>query len=467
MIKSQRVGWVLFLSAVCIRLVFHLYSGFITDDAFITFRYAENIANGIGFVFNPGERVLGTSTPLFTLLLSLCALLRVGLPLASVSVSLIAAGLTAILVYRLTIEYGLTRLAWLPPLIYILWPRSIAAETCGMETALFTLLVTGTFFLYRLKRYDFALILASLALLCRPEGAIVMAIITVAVIFRGGKAAIPKFILPLLLLASWSLFSLGYFGALVPNSIPAKLALYSETGSGSSLEHAAYLFALHSPFGWISTLLAMAGVILLAVRRRLPVPEILLVLIMLLFLTFSHTHLFFWYVVPIYPIYSILVAVPLLTFLDALPHFQRHKRLAALAVGIVIAIPLIAATVSTAESYRSEQDVLERVHKRIGLYLAENVKHGGLVAAEDIGYIGFYSGATILDRDGLVSPEAIPYNISGRYIQLIEDARPEWLVAAANSRLSGFLKDPWLIDNYQRVRRYSYSNVEYVIYQKL
>lgn len=34
----------------------------IIDDAFITFRSARNILAGNGFVYNPGEQVLGTTT---------------------------------------------------------------------------------------------------------------------------------------------------------------------------------------------------------------------------------------------------------------------------------------------------------------------------------------------------------------------------------------------------------------------
>src|SRR5258708_17172329 len=45
------------------------------DDAFITFRYARNLLSGNGFVFNPGQHVLGTTTPLYTLLLAVLAAL--------------------------------------------------------------------------------------------------------------------------------------------------------------------------------------------------------------------------------------------------------------------------------------------------------------------------------------------------------------------------------------------------------
>ncbi|HEV2472874.1 MAG TPA: hypothetical protein VGS41_09430, partial [Chthonomonadales bacterium] len=37
------------------------------EDFLISLRYAQNIAHGRGFVYNPGQRVLGTTTPLYTL----------------------------------------------------------------------------------------------------------------------------------------------------------------------------------------------------------------------------------------------------------------------------------------------------------------------------------------------------------------------------------------------------------------
>ena len=40
------------------------------DDAFITYRYADNLRAGKGLVFNPGERVEGTSSLLFTIMLA-------------------------------------------------------------------------------------------------------------------------------------------------------------------------------------------------------------------------------------------------------------------------------------------------------------------------------------------------------------------------------------------------------------
>src|SRR5262245_40878131 len=48
------------------------------EDAFITCRFAENVAAGKGFVFNDGERVEGFSNPSLVVLLAGAA--RLGLP---------------------------------------------------------------------------------------------------------------------------------------------------------------------------------------------------------------------------------------------------------------------------------------------------------------------------------------------------------------------------------------------------
>ena len=77
-----------------------LFGPAIVDDAYITFRYAENIAAGKGFVFNPQDGpVQGTSTPLFTLLLA--AGNRAGIPCAT------AALLLAVLGAALTYTFGI------------------------------------------------------------------------------------------------------------------------------------------------------------------------------------------------------------------------------------------------------------------------------------------------------------------------------------------------------------------------
>src|SRR5688572_8374570 len=72
------------------------------DDAYISFRYAENLAAGRGLVYNEGERVFGSSTPLYVLWLTALRLLAPGeLATAAVRANAIAFVVAALLAGRL------------------------------------------------------------------------------------------------------------------------------------------------------------------------------------------------------------------------------------------------------------------------------------------------------------------------------------------------------------------------------
>ena len=69
--KAQRVELISLLAfGLALRVFFALYSGYVEEDAYITFQFARNLAAGQGFVYNPGEAIYGSTTPLLTLLLA-------------------------------------------------------------------------------------------------------------------------------------------------------------------------------------------------------------------------------------------------------------------------------------------------------------------------------------------------------------------------------------------------------------
>lgn len=90
------------LTALAISLAFYAalawaWRAYTPDDTYIFLRYADNAADGRGLVFNPGERVQGFTSPLWTLILTLAA--AAGLPLlafAKISGALLGAGCLAI-----------------------------------------------------------------------------------------------------------------------------------------------------------------------------------------------------------------------------------------------------------------------------------------------------------------------------------------------------------------------------------
>ena len=65
------------------RIFEYNISDVLMDDAFISFRYAKNLANGLGLVFNPGEKVEGYTNFLWVMILGLSEYLGLGILTAS------------------------------------------------------------------------------------------------------------------------------------------------------------------------------------------------------------------------------------------------------------------------------------------------------------------------------------------------------------------------------------------------
>ncbi|MFQ5453413.1 MAG: hypothetical protein ACE5D6_04420 [Candidatus Zixiibacteriota bacterium] len=453
-----RQSVVIFFVTVIIRLLFHYLTGFTADDAFITFRYAENIAFGNGFVYNIGEKVLGTSTPLFTMLLSCFVVFAVKPLYASLLISLVSSGLTAVVLYRLALSLRFTRLAYVPALFYILWPRSVPVDISGMETAFFTLLITAGFYYQQKQKYFYSIGLATLASLTRPEGAWLLFIL---IIHNGYK---DKFnwryylAVPLLLLGPWLLFSQFYFGSVIPHSIIAKLVLYNQVGTMSYFNNFLYLMAWHQQQGWLLTVAAVGGAYWLNKKQNYGWLELIWLTGMILFFTFSKTHLFSWYIVPIYPLYILFGSALMVWLFETIQSLKTNKSILLPVITVLMTGLLLAGLYPQMNYYRTFQNYLNSVNKEIGFYLYKKANsEKDIIAAEDIGYIGYYSRIHILDRDGLVSPEAVPYNRTGRYLNLILDYKPQWVGASRGSPISGFIDDSLFFKSYQLEKEFVFD----------
>src|SRR6185437_5777291 len=74
------------------------------DDSYITYRYAINLAQGHGLVFNVGERTDAASSFLYALVLSCCWLLHLrDLELAGGVIGVLSLAFISIIVYKLAV----------------------------------------------------------------------------------------------------------------------------------------------------------------------------------------------------------------------------------------------------------------------------------------------------------------------------------------------------------------------------
>ena len=72
-VVGEKMKWLSWGALIVIGGIFirnMLAYDYLSDDAFITMRYARNFAQGLGLVFNPGERVEGFTSFLWTIILA-------------------------------------------------------------------------------------------------------------------------------------------------------------------------------------------------------------------------------------------------------------------------------------------------------------------------------------------------------------------------------------------------------------
>ena len=448
---------ILFASAVIVRLLFHFLSGFTVDDAFITFRYAENLVSGHGFVFNLGEKVLGTTTPLFTFLISIFLLFNMTALNAALLINLICSGLTAIVIFQFARHLRFNVWSFVPALIYILWPRSLAADSSGMETAFFTLLVTSAWYFQHRQLYFYSVGMATLACVTRPEGFFLLGLLIIYNAIKDSRNIWAYLIVPALIIIPWFIFSYLYFGTIVPSSISGKLALYSHVPFDTPWEKFDYIMGLKNPFGWIMLSVAIVGGWWLHKKQNFGQLEILWIVGMVAFHTFSRTTLFFWYVTPVYPMLILFAAAAIPFLWERFGAASVRFGWMRLTMGVVMVFGLLVMDYRHMNFYKEYARYLNDVHKSIGLYLRENAKPTDVVAARYIGHTGYYSNLKILDRDGMVTPRADSYNREGNFIGFILDNRPEWVVAAPSRLQGAFANSGEFLDNYHKVKTFGWE----------
>ncbi len=243
---------------------------FLTDDAYISFRYARNLANGHGLVFNPGyERVEGYTNFLFVLVLA--AFQRLGVvPEVMAHVLTFAA---TVALWGSVAWFALRRLPppgceWLAlaPLFLLAATRSIAVwSTSGLETRWFEALLVGGALrlaveveatLAGRRSRPAAAWLFALAALTRPDGLLLAACafgMAAVHLLAKGRLVVRRFALRLapfvVLVGGHFAWRHAYYGYWLPNTYYAKVGGESWWSAGLSYGVA---FALeYALYAWI------------------------------------------------------------------------------------------------------------------------------------------------------------------------------------------------------------------------
>src|SRR4051794_13784330 len=172
LLRRERRHWPVIALFALLALGFGLaFNGFLPDDSYITYRYAQNLLAGNGFVYNPGEHVLSTTTPLYALILALFGVAWPDLPATSHALSVAALFGGALLMYLLLARRGLALAGLFLGALWILSPLTVAVYSS--ESLLHVLLIWGALYAYDRGRLNWAMLCAGLAVVNRGDGALV------------------------------------------------------------------------------------------------------------------------------------------------------------------------------------------------------------------------------------------------------------------------------------------------------
>ena len=204
------------------------------DDAFIYLRYARNVLDGRGWVFNEGEWVNGATSTGNTLLLIAFGWLTGGrLVLAQLLIFATTLGSACFFTQRMTRRWGLVPSSFaglsVLTLPYLYW-------LVGMDSAPILGFACAAVWAYHERRYRSAALLLSGLVLVRGDGALLALVLIADFVVRERRRlraslsmVTQSTLLFLLPQAIWALCAIPAFGSALPKTLGAKLA---QTASG-------------------------------------------------------------------------------------------------------------------------------------------------------------------------------------------------------------------------------------------
>jgi arabinofuranosyltransferase len=436
------------------------YRFYAVDDAFISFRHAENWANGFGPVFNPGERVDGYTNFLWVVLLTITSLARIDTffiaHLMGLWFGMLSLGLAAWLARRnLSAGGGLALVLTLG--LLALNPTYTRSMVEGLETALFTFLMLASMALAwgetRRDRpaFPWSGLAAGLLMLTRPDGLLFVPLIGLWGAWRSRRRgagwpvilrwAIGFLAIGGLLAGGWFAWHYLYYGALLPNTYYAKTDVDLMTRLARGADSGLKLWNLSG--GVLMAGVVVLGLLFFAADAEWWALLLAVIAARVAFHLYSGGSVigYLRFLTPAIPPLAALAAVSIAGI------WQKRRQVSLLApvpaaalLGTLLVIQTGLPNVVRWYNISVQQMAgLTQGHIALGKHLAEIAPPGASMAIQDAGAVPYYSGLPTIDIVGLNDAHIahlpgdlyqktdVPYVLAHKptYIVLVSNEAPE------------------------------------------
>ena len=295
------------------------------DDAFISFRYAENFVHGNGLVWNNGEFVEGYTNFLWTILISGFIALGGNPAIWSQVFGILFFAASLLYMYKLSkLIFQSKNIGFLLMILLGLNHTFNSFATGGLETQMqVTLLLSCTYYctlsilstIWTIKRMITISLLITAAILTRLDSAaiciIILAITFVSFIYNGltrkniWKHTLTLTALTIIIVGLWFLWKLFYYGTILPNTYYAKVASPTSMQRGMYYIYAFHLAYFLIPFPLI--LFFKLKVLLSKVNLHLMMLCLCITLWFAYLIYIGGDHIEFRFIVPVMPFIFILI----------------------------------------------------------------------------------------------------------------------------------------------------------------
>jgi hypothetical protein len=446
------------------------------DDALITFRHVENLVRHGQFVYNLGERVQGTTTPLYALILALVSWLPGGTILHAGVLNLVLDLALLVVIYRILTARQLpwigAALVWILGSYYVI----LTASESRMETPLYVLLIFIAYLYLDRQRYVPMAVALGLLLVTRVDGLIAVAAFYAFITLDQRRLPWREGLVTLAVALPWYAFAGLYYGSVLPQTMLAKTIAYRNMYPRT--RNLTYLWELVTS-GYMHLRLMLWPFIvyafLLSIRKmRFLLPLFLFGIIYFAAFSKTRTFIFPWYMVPLHVTQVVLAAVGFghAAYILGPDLVAREKlRPLSLLVSSALVILLSVWMRSQFEQIMSPYWSSQPVGEAVGLWIRDNTPLDATVYTEPVGAIGYYSERQMLDAVGLVAPQVTPYIARSamkgnydNYAEAINALQPDYAVLR-EGEYSGF-QEPTAKGRFDTIYEQVHRIKSYLIFRR-
>lgn len=425
------------------------YFGFPLDDPWIHLTFAKNLVDYGSFSYFKNEIVTsGSTSPIYTLVLSVLFLISSNEYIISYLIGILFNILTVLIFSKLvSLHFGEQKALTLASILIIaVQPKLNLISVSGMETTMFIFLIVAGVYFYKTANKVMLGIFLGLLIWCRPDGFVLWLAILIDYLISNNskirndvglaektferKDFFIAVLIAIGLAIVYFLFNYALSGDILPNTYKAKIEYYQHNLRENFLRNDVLIYFSNAEFIAIVLPFIVVSLIILIKIFKKQKDQFLIYflftfgLITTYYIQLPFAHRFGRYLMPVIPFY-ILVSVYGLKLTAEFAARKLNSTGAANLLFILFFVLTIILSLVHLKKNSNEFAELCKYHNErhvaAGLWIKNNTPEDAIIAAHDIGAIGFYGNRKVIDMVGLVTPEVIHHLNDKNFSIFIED----------------------------------------------